>query len=121
MIKFYKRIKTGVCFALILVFVLSMTSCAQSGQFKIDEDNIYNFENYESDDVYNIERVNLSGSAAAKCASYKFTYLSDGYEIKGYISLPLSAVESQKPSKVILYNRGGNSDIGVLEHLRRSR
>ena len=115
MIKFYKRIKTGVCFALIIVFVLSMTSCAQSSQSKIDENNIYNFENYESDDVYNIERVNLSGSAAAKCASYKFTYLSDGYEIKGYISLPLSAVESQKPSKVILYNRGGNSDIGVLD------
>lgn len=100
---------------LILAFALSMTSCAQSGQFKIDEDNIYNFENYKSDDVYNIERVDLSGSSSKKCASYKFTYLSDSYEINGYISFPLSAIESQKPCKVILYNRGGNGDYGALD------
>ncbi len=99
---------------LILVFLFSMTACAQSSQFKIDEDNIYYFENCKSDDVYNIERVALSGSSSQKCASYKFTYLSDGYEIKGYISFPLSAIESQKPCKVLLYNRGGNRDFGAL-------
>ena len=115
MLKFYKRTKSFSCVMLILVFVLSMTSCAQSNQFKIDADNIYNFENYKSDDVYNIERVELTGSDASKCASYRFTYLSDGYEIKGYISLPLTAIESQKPCKVLLYNRGGNNNLGALD------
>lgn len=115
MLKFYKRIKITVCFALALVFVISLTSCGQSSQFKIDENNIYHFENYKSDDVYDIERVNLTGSASQKCASYKFTYRSDYYEIKGYISFPISAVESNEPCKVVLYNRGGNSNIGMLE------
>lgn len=115
MVNFYKRIKSCFFIVLILVFALSMTSCVQSSQFKIDEDNIYNFENCKSDDVYNIERVELSGSSSKKCASYKFTYRSDGYEIKGYISFPLSAIESQKPCKVILYNRGGNGDFGALD------
>lgn len=48
------------------------------------------------------------------CISYKFTYISDGYQVKAYISIPLSLVENQSLGKCILYNRGGNSKIGLL-------
>ncbi|MGN0470528.1 MAG: alpha/beta hydrolase family protein [Acutalibacteraceae bacterium] len=51
---------------------------------------------------------------AQKCVSYKFTYDSDGYYVKAYISIPVECIENEKPYKCIIYNRGGNSKIGLL-------
>lgn len=74
----------------------------------------YDFASYESDNLYDIEQVSLSGELSKSCVSYKFTYLSDYCEVKGYISLPLDCIKNSTPAKCILYNRGGNSNIGLL-------
>ena len=74
----------------------------------------YDFTSYESDNLYDIEQVSLSGELSKSCVSYKFTYLSDYCEVKGYISLPLDCIKNSTPAKCILYNRGGNSNIGLL-------
>ncbi len=99
--------------ALLILSVL--TACNPKSEFSISQTGIYNFKEYECNDVFNIEEVNLSRELSQKCSTYKFTYLSDKYKIKAYISFPISAIDSQKPSKCILYNRGGNSKIGLLE------
>ena len=80
-----------------------------------DNSGIFRFENYESDEVFDIEKVDLSDSLAQKCTSYRFTYMSDGLKIKAYSSIPDSAVDAQKPVKCLLYNHGGNRDYGKLE------
>ena len=77
--------------------------------------DIYRFEDYESDEVFDIKRLELKDEYEQKCVSYKFNYLSDGYKIKAYISIPLKNIESQKPQQCIMYNRGGNSELGLLE------
>lgn len=102
--------------ALIVAAALLMLVCLSGcgGNNNTYDDGSPDFAAYESDEIYDIERVNLIGTLGSKCATYKFTYLSDYYEIKGFISIPKSASKSQ-PCKCILFNRGGNSDIGLLE------
>lgn len=84
------------------------TSTAKTG-------DLYDFENYESSEVFDIEKVSLSEKLAEKCSSYKFTYLSDGLKIKAYISIPNDMAETQKPGKCLMYNHGGNRDYGIME------
>ena len=98
----------------IIVFLL----CALSGcgnTIKVDEDSIYYFAKYQNEEVFDIEQINLNHSLSKSCVSYQFTYISDGYQVKAYISIPLSFIENQLPGKCILYNRGGNSKIGLLK------
>ncbi len=80
-----------------------------------EQPDIYRFEDYECDEVFDIQKIALNEQLEQKCVSYKFTYLSDGYKIKAYIAIPKSAIESQTPQKCIMYNRGGNSQIGQLQ------
>lgn len=98
--------------SIILLFLFALSGCSET--IEITEDNIYNFINYQNEEVYDIEQIDLSNSLSKSCISYKFTYISDGYQVKAYISIPLSLVENQSPGKCILYNRGGNSNIGLL-------
>lgn len=98
--------------SIILLFLFALSGCSET--IEIAEDNIYNFINYQNEEVYDIEQIDLSNSLSKSCISYKFTYISDGYQVKAYISIPLSLVENQSPGKCILYNRGGNSNIGLL-------
>ncbi len=51
----------------------------------------------------------------SRCETYEFYFLSDGYQIKAYISIPTAAIESQEPCKCLLYNRGGHWNYGSLE------
>ncbi len=99
----------------ILMLVFSLTGCNQSEQASVSKTNIYCFDNYASDEVFDIEKVSLSDVLEEKCSTYKFSYLSDGYKIKAYISIPVTAVDSQKPQKCVMYNRGGNAQSGWLE------
>ena len=114
-----KRILCAVL-SLTLVFLL-LTACQNDNKDKIDisepteSENIYRFEGYKSDDVFNIEKIDLSGTLASLCTSYRFTYISDGLRIKGYLSVPASLAAAQKPGKCVLFNRGGNRDLGILE------
>lgn len=98
--------------SILLLFLFVLSGCSES--IEIAEDNIYNFINYQNEEVYDIEQIDLINSLSKSCISYKFTYISDGYRVKAYISIPLSLVENQLPGKCILYNRGGNSKIGLL-------
>ena len=98
--------------SILLLFLFVLSGCSES--IEIAEDNIYNFINYQNEEVYDIEQIDLINSLSKSCISYKFTYISDGYRVKAFISIPLSLVENQLPGKCILYNRGGNSKIGLL-------
>ena len=100
----------GVALSVFLV-ILSLAAC----QKPVEVSDLYNFENYENSVVFGIKKVDLSGSLAQSCVSYKFTYYSDDYQIKGYLSIPASVAGTQKSTKCILYNRGGNRDYGILE------
>lgn len=104
--------KTGVLILSVLMLFLIFAGCNQNTDLKTD---IYRFEDYASDEVFDIEKVDLSKDLAEKCSTYKFTYLSDSYKIKAYISVPVSAIKSQKPTKCVMYNRGGNRRIGLLD------
>ena len=106
--------KTKNTFALLLAAImlaLSFTACSPSKKSEKKSD-IYKFENYKSDEVFDIEKVKLDDELSEKCTSYKFSYISDGYKIRAYISLPNSAIKSQKPCKCVIFNRGGNSILG---------
>ena len=99
----------------IILFLLSFLSGCDN-KIEVDEDSIYNLVKYQNEEVFDIERINLNNSLNKSCISYKFTYISDYYQVKAYISIPLSFIESQSPGKCILYNRGGNSKIGLLDN-----
>lgn len=96
--------------ALILLSVLSGCSKVKV----IDKDNIYYFPKYQSEELTDIEQVELGGELSDSCVSYKFLYRSDGYWIDGYLSIPWQFIYNESPGKCILYNRGGNSRIGLL-------
>lgn len=98
----------------ILIFImLIFGGCGN--KVEIDKNSIYNFQNYKNEEVYDIQQLDLSGNLNDSCVSYKFTYISDNYEVKAYISIPLEFTKKQLSGKCILYNRGGNSRIGLLE------
>ena len=81
-----------------------------------EETNIYDMENYKSSEVFDILKVNQGGKYDEICTTYKFNYLSDGLKIEGYLSIPLSLEKAQKPGKCVMYNHGGNRQMGNLEN-----
>lgn len=44
---------------------------------------------------------------------YSIRYKSDGYEVMGFVSAPTGFYEREHP--ILIYNRGGNRDMGMLE------
>ena len=126
MIKAGYKITAGITALLLTVSVLWLTACdsSESVEPKPTEttaavteaaEDIFDMTRYEGDEVFDIRKISLGDELGAFCVSYGFTYLSDGLKIKGYISIPLSAVRAQKPAKCVLLNRGGNGDYGKLE------
>ena len=79
-----------------------------------EKSNMYRLEEYENSEVFNIAVVDQKEEYDKYCTTYKFTYLSDGFKVNGYISIPLSIVNTQKPGKCVMYNHGGNRDYGSL-------
>ena len=117
------KTKKLVCALLASTLVLlSLSACqpAKPGQTETtssaQSSDIYHIEDYESSEVFDIAKVNLSEALSDICTSYRFTYLSDGLKINGYISVPNSLAETQKPGKCVLFNRGGNRNFGKLEN-----
>lgn len=106
--------KKLLCMNISILFILLSVLSGCSEPVEVDEDSIYNLISYENEDVFDIEQIDLPYSLSKSCVSYKFNYLSDGYKIKGFISIPKSVIETQSQGKCILYNRGGNSEIGLL-------
>ena len=113
------KAKKKIAVLLTLIMVLSLFAACKSGQAEqsspTEGGSIFDFEDYESDEVFDIKKIDLSDSLAKLCVSYKFTYLSDGLKIKGYLSVPVSILQTQRPGKCVMYNRGGNRDFGISE------
>ncbi len=99
---------------LLSILLFATTGCGKT-KTEVNSSSTYNFLNYSSDEIKDIEQIALDSSLSDFCVSYKFTYISENNEVKGYISIPLSCIKSEKPAKCILYNRGGNFRIGLLE------
>lgn len=81
-----------------------------------EESKLYDMENYESSEVFDIVKVNQGRKYDEICTTYKFNYLSDGLKIEGYISIPTSIAVTGKPGKCVMFNHGGNRDFGKLEN-----
>lgn len=109
-----KRFFLATLILSILSILFLSTGCGKS-KAEIDSNSSYNFLNYQNEEIKEIEQIALDSSLSEFCVSYKFTYLSDNNSVKGYISIPLSCIQNEKPAKCILYNRGGNFKIGLLE------
>jgi len=109
-----KRTRLTAAVTALLIMIMSFAACAASDT-PAENSDIYRFEDYQSSDLFDIESVELSSEYAQKCNTYRFTYMCDGFRIKAYISIPLSAVKSQKPYKCIMLNHGGNRNTGILE------
>ena len=100
---------------LIIIFTVIFSGCKSTAKLNISSDSPFNFESYENENgISDIEPIALSGNLSKNCASYKFTYTSDNYSVKAYISIPIDCIESSAPYECIIYNRGGNSKIGLL-------
>ncbi len=106
--------KKLLCINISIIFFVLLVLSGCGNRIKVDENNMYNFFNYQNEEVFDIKQINLSNSLGKDCISYKFTYISDCYQIKAFISIPLSFIQKQVQGKCILYNRGGNSRIGLL-------
>lgn len=80
------------------------------------DSGIYNMKNYENEEVFGIHKVYTGGKYEKICTTYVFTYMSDGLKIEGYMSIPRSIEQTQKPGKCVMYNHGGNRALGNLEN-----
>ena len=80
----------------------------------IADKNDFDFTSYESPEISGIEKISEENAFSDKCQTFRFSYLSDSYNIGAYISIPLSCIEKQEPCRCILYNRGGNDHMGLL-------
>lgn len=105
--------KRFLSISFILFLLCSLSGCHNKAE--VDKDSIYYFAKYQNEEVFDIEQIDLSSRLSKSCISYQFTYTSDNYQVKAYISIPLTFIENETPGKCILYNRGGNSKIGLLE------
>lgn len=97
------------------ILFLSFSACAPSSQTSEPQGDTFRFEDFAGSEVSDIQKVDLDKDLSEKCTSYKFTYLSDGYRINAYISIPNSSLNSKEPTKCVLFNRGGNRDFGRLD------
>ena len=97
----------------------SVQSAAESAADNTASGSGFDFNDYKSEEVFDIEKVDyFAGDASyrseleSRCETYEFYFTSDGYQIKAYISIPTSVTESQRPCKCMLYNRGGHWNYG---------
>lgn len=101
------------CLVLSVAFILSLTSCNVNIE-KSGKNPDFDLISYEDDNLYNIEKLDLSNNLTSVCTSYSFKYRSDEYEVEGYISIPNDCIENETPYKCILFSRGGNTNLGRL-------
>lgn len=123
-----KRIICLLCIVLAAVLILfgcnisvqdpkgNASRPAGSSQEIKEIDPNFDFMTYEYlSDIVSIKEVNPGDELRNICKSYRFKYKSDDCKVVGYLSVPNKCIESAVPYECIIYNRGGNSDIGLLE------
>jgi len=79
-----------------------------------EKENIdwYDFPAYEKRGL--IKDIKKLSEFSKNCEVYEFTYPSDKYMVKGFIAIPAKCVEEETPFGCVVYNRGGNSNMGFL-------
>lgn len=92
---------------IISLFLIILTACSNKTA-SIDIKSVNT-----NPDILNITQVDLPHKLNTHCKSYSFDYKVDGVIVEGYISVPNDCSPSN-PYKCILYNRGGNCNIGFL-------
>lgn len=103
------------------VYMMLAVFCGCGNNTPDGTPSLVNFFAYEGvDGISDIQEVTLPKEFSSRCKSYKFTYSSDGCAVKGYISIPLSCSDTN-PLQCVLYNRGGNSNMGLLTNLDTAR
>jgi hypothetical protein len=119
------EMKKLLALSLSAVMALSLASCGSSGDTSVNsnvstssvvENDIYNLYDYENDEVFYVDKLDLNDQLSAVCTTYEFSFLSDGYQIKAYIAIPIESIKSQQPCKCILHNRGGHYNYGSLDY-----
>lgn len=92
---------------IIFIFLIFLTACS-------NEVAGIDFITFNTNpNIFNIATVDLPYKLNRYCKSYSFNYSVDGVLVEGYISIPNNS-SANTPSKCILYNRGGNCNIGFL-------
>ncbi|MBQ7386263.1 MAG: prolyl oligopeptidase family serine peptidase [Ruminococcus sp.] len=92
---------------IISLFLILLTACSN----EVADIDFMTFNT--NPDIFNISKVDLPYKLNRYCKSYSFDYSVDGVLVEGYISIPNNS-SVNTPSKCILYNRGGNCNIGFL-------
>ena len=120
--------KKFLSITLAAVMALSLAGCGNSGGTSVSLEsstpsavessvkNIFDMYDYENDEVFYVDKMNLDGELAKVCTTYEFSFLSDGYQIKAYMAIPNESMEAQKPCKCLIYNRGGHYNYGSLNY-----
>ncbi len=110
--------------AFISAFSLLLCSACTDATKEIKFDKIsstYNFSSYEGVmGISNISNVALPDNLYGLCKSYSFDYDVNGTSVEGYISIPIDC-NTENPYKCLLYNRGGNANIGHLSDTDTAR
>ena len=117
--------KKFLSLTLSAVMALSLTGCGTAENTSVNStdntpsavessavNDIYNLYDYENDEVFYVDKLDLNDQLSAVCTTYEFSFLSDGYQIKAYIAIPMESIKSQQPCKCILHNRGGHYNYG---------
>lgn len=107
-------------FIFLCVPILLLCSACETSETEVPE-NSYDFLSIEGKfDISNVAIVSLPQNLQKLCSSYSFDYNVDGITVEGYISIP-NECNIGKPYKCIIYNRGGNTNIGHLSDTDTAR
>lgn len=108
--------------AIFLVVIFVVTGCAEQregGDTKVTK----NLESTNITDGFEFSQYEIKGfikdcqklECGTQCDTYSFLYDSDGLWIKGFISIPKSCIQEKTPYNCIVYNRGGNANMGYVK------
>lgn len=113
--------KKFLCFITALLMISGLFACSpdKTAELQLPENIIPKEERLDflrytgNESILDIQEINTSNTLEALCSTYKFTYSCEGVSVKAYISIPADCNEDN-PYKCLLYNRGGNSRLGLL-------
>ncbi len=113
------KIKKGsALLAMLLAAILFVLGgCKNSESIsELSDDDRFNFMSYEGKSgISNIKEIELDGTLSDRCRTYKFDYKSDDFSVVGFISVPADCLKNRRAEKCIIFNRGGNCNMGLLE------
>lgn len=94
---------------ILMIMAVSFVSACNTYQSNAK----FDFQTINNTDITNTIQVELPNRLNRLCKSYSFSYDVDGVTVDGYISIP-NDCSNENPYRCILYNRGGNCNVGFL-------